>query len=193
VHPAALAEAASGAAVGAGAARPKPAMAVLEIVNEGVLKGKRFEIRSALTHIGRGDHNDIAIPDDSVSDSHAKIQKRETGWYVVDIDSTNGTYVGGRRISGEKHLVGSPDIRFGGIKMIFQVASEPVDDAKGTRAIAGMRPSRPVAVRAATIAPPEAAEAEVPEEAAARGLGWVWIGVMVLVVGTVFFVLWGRP
>jgi hypothetical protein len=31
------------------------------------------------------------------------------------------------------------------------------------------------------------------EEPRARGLGWVWIGVIVLVVGTVFFVLWGRP
>jgi pSer/pThr/pTyr-binding forkhead associated (FHA) protein len=194
VHPAALAEAAAGTAVGAGPTRARPPLAVLEIVNEGVLKGKRFEIRTALTHIGRGEHNDIAIADDSVSDSHAKIQKRETGWYVVDIGSTNGTYVGGRRISGEKHLVGSPDIRFGGIKMIFQVASEPVEDAKGTRAIAGMRPSRPVPVRAmATAAPPEAAVSDVPEERAARGLGWVWIGVMVLVVGTVFFVLWGRP
>ena len=195
IHPAAAAEAASGAAVGAGAARARPALAVLEIVNEGLLKGKRFEIRVPLTHIGRGEHNDICIADDSVSDSHAKIQKRETGWYVVDMGSTNGTYVGGRRISGEKHLVGSPDIRFGGIKMIFQVASEPVDDAKGTRAIAGMRPSRPVAVRAVNAAVPEAAAevVEVAEEKAARGLGWVWIGVMVLVVGTVFFVLWGRP
>ena len=195
IHPAALAEAAAGAAVGAATARPKPALALLEIVNEGLLKGKRFEIRTALTHVGRGEHNDICVPDDSVSDSHAKIQKRETGWYVVDMDSTNGTYVGGRRISGEKHLVGSPDIRFGGIKMIFQVAAEPLDDAKGTRAIAGMRPARmPAATgRAATPAvtvPPEVAESL--EEKPARGLGWIWIGVLVLVIGAVFFMLGGR-
>jgi pSer/pThr/pTyr-binding forkhead associated (FHA) protein len=196
VHPAALAEEASGAAVGTGAARAKPALAVLEIVNEGILKGKRFEIRTPLIHIGRGQHNDIAIADDSVSDSHAKIQKRETGWFVVDMDSTNGTYVGGRRISGEKHLVGSPDIRFGGIKMIFQVAAEAVDDAKGTRAIAGMRPARPLAPSrpaAAIGATPAAEVAEVPEEKPARGLGWVWIAVIVLIVGAVFFMLWGRP
>ena len=198
VHPAALAEEAAGSPVGAGAARAKPALAVLEIVNEGILKGKRFEIRTPLIHIGRGEHNDVAIADDSVSDSHAKIQKRETGWYVVDMDSTNGTYVGGRRISGEKHLVGSPDIRFGGIKMIFQVAAEPVDDAKGTRAIAGMRPARPLAPSrpaAASGATPAGAvvEVDVPEERPARGLGWVWIAVIVLIVGAVFFMLWGRP
>jgi pSer/pThr/pTyr-binding forkhead associated (FHA) protein len=191
VHPAAVAEEAAGAAVGTGSARVKPALAVLEIVNEGILKGKRFEIRTPLVHVGRGEHNDIAIADDSVSDSHAKIQKRETGWYVVDMDSTNGTYVGGRRISGEKHLVGSPDIRFGGIKMIFQVAAGSVDDAKGTRAIAGMRPSRPaVPSKAAATAP--AVVAEQPTEQPARGFGWVWIAVLVLVVGTLFFVMWGR-
>jgi len=195
IHPAALAEEAAGAAVGGVPARPKQVLAVLEIVNEGVLKGKRFELRSALIHVGRGEHNDICIPDDSVSDSHAKIQKRETGWYVVDMDSTNGTYVGGRRISGEKHLVGSPDIRFGGIKMIFHVAAEAVDDARGTRAIAGMRPARMPATTgrapaAAVTAPAEVAESL--EEKPARGLGWVWIGVLVLVIGAVFFMLGGR-
>lgn len=196
VHPAARAEEAAGAAVGTGAARTRPPLAVLEIVNEGILKGKRFELRTPLTHVGRGEHNDVAIADDSVSDSHAKIQKRENGWYVVDMDSTNGTYVGGRRISGEKHLVGSPDIRFGGIKMIFQVAAEPVDDAKGTRAIAGMRPTRPAptprAVPPHNIAPAAAVPAaEVQEEKPARSLGWVWIGAVVLIVGAVFFMLWG--
>jgi pSer/pThr/pTyr-binding forkhead associated (FHA) protein len=194
VHPAALAEEAAGAPVGAGTARVRPALAVLEIVNEGMLKGKRFEIRTPLTHVGRGAHNDVAVQDDSVSDSHAKIQKRENGWYVVDMDSTNGTYVGGRRISGEKHLVGSPDIRFGGIKMIFQVAADAPDDAKGTRAIAGMRPSRPApAARPAPVIAAAAAVAvtDVPEEKPARSLGWVWIGIVVLIVGAVFFMLWG--
>ena len=194
VHPAALAEEAAGAAVGSGTAKARPPLAVLEIVNEGILKGKRFEIRTPLTHVGRGEHNDVAVADDSVSDSHAKIQKRENGWYVVDMDSTNGTYVGGRRISGEKHLVGSPDIRFGGIKMIFQVAADLPDDAKGTRAIAGMRPSRPVPSPrpvSASAAVAAVAVTDVPEAKPARSLGWVWIGAIVLIVGAVFFMLWG--
>jgi predicted component of type VI protein secretion system len=167
-------------------------LGVLEIVNEGVLKGKRFEIRTPLIHIGRGDHNDVCIPDDSVSDAHAKIQKREAGWYVVDMDSTNGTYVGGRRISGEKMLVGSPDIRFGGIKMTFQVVADAADDVKGTRAIAGLRhPVQPgQAPRAAAPVPPPIV-VEPVEEDRARGLGWVWIGIIVLIVGTLFFVIWG--
>jgi hypothetical protein len=80
--------------------------------------------------------------------------------------------------------------------MIFQVAAEPVEDTKGTRAIAGMRPTRPTAPSRATAVPPATVSAPVVdpiEETRARGLGWVWIAVVVLVIGAVFFVLGGRP
>lgn len=194
VHPAALAEAASGAPAGQGASRPRPTLAITEIVNEGVHKGKRFEIHSQLTHVGRGAHNDIVIADDSVSDSHAKIQKRETGWFVVDMDSTNGTYVGGRRITHERQLIGSPDIRFGNVKMTFQVTAEQVEDTTSTRAIAGMPRASGRSSGSATVPAAAASVVSDPVEPppAGRGLGWVWLGIMVLVIGTVAFVLWGR-
>ena len=197
VHPAAVAEAAAGSAAGTGATRARSALATLEVLNEGVLKGKRFDVHSALTHVGRGAHNDIIIPDDSVSDSHAKIQKRETGWYVVDMGSTNGTYVGGRRITAERQLIGSPDVRFGGIKMIFHVAADAVDDMKSTRAIAGMPKAQPRPSagqpRAAQVAAPASVVTD-PVEAppAGRGLGWIWLAIVVLAIGTVAFILWGR-
>ncbi|HKT07352.1 MAG TPA: FHA domain-containing protein [Gemmatimonadaceae bacterium] len=98
----------------------RPVLATLEATSSGLLKGTTFEIRSHLTHIGRGAHNEIVLADDSVSDSHAKLQWRDDGWYVVDMGSTNGTYVGGRRILGEALLQGAPDLRVGGIKFIFR-------------------------------------------------------------------------
>jgi hypothetical protein len=197
VHPAAAAEAAASAPVGQGVTRSRTALAALEIVNEGVLKGKRFEVFTALTHVGRGAHNDIIVPDDSVSDSHAKIQKRETGWFVVDMGSTNGTYVGGRRITGERQLIGSPDVRFGGIKMTFQVAADAVDDTKSTRAIAGMpkaQPRPPGAAAPRSAPAPAAVVMSDPVEAApaGRGLGWIWLAIVVLAMGTLAFILWGR-
>jgi len=196
VHPAAVAEAASGAPAGQGATTSRVPLAVAEILNEGVLKGKRFEIFTPLTHVGRGAHNDISIPDDSVSESHAKIQKREAGWFVVDMDSTNGTYVGGRRITGERQLIGSPDIRFGGIKMIFQVAAAPMDDAKSTRAITGMPRGQPRSAPTPAARPASAPSSIVNDPVepppAGRGLGWVWLGIVILVIGTLVFVLWGR-
>lgn len=134
-------------------------LATLEVRSTGLLQGRSFEIHTPLTHIGRGAHNDVVLADDSISDSHAKVQRREDGWYVVDLDSTNGTYVGGRRILGEAPLNGAPDLRVGGIKFIFRptgvdagVAGAPdvsglgtqgYDSAAGagqTRAIAALTP-----------------------------------------------------
>lgn len=104
----------------ADAAPVRPVLATLEVTSTGVLQGQTFEIRSALTHIGRGAHNEVVLADDSVSDSHAKLQRRDDGWYVVDVASTNGTYVGGQRILGDARLQGAPDLRVGGIKFIFR-------------------------------------------------------------------------
>jgi len=100
---------------------PRAPMATLEVISSGLLKGTIMEVRSPLAHVGRGTHNDIVIADESVSDSHAKLQRRDDGWYVVDMGSTNGTYVGGRRIESESPLVGAPDVRFGSVKFIFRM------------------------------------------------------------------------
>ena len=113
-------------------------LATLEIINEGPLKGTKFEIHSALTNVGRGSFNDVVLADESVSDSHAKIQKRDAGWFIVDQDSTNGTYVGGRRVQGEQRVEGAPDVRFGGIKMTFRPVASAADEGGGTRAIAAV-------------------------------------------------------
>lgn len=48
---------------------------------------------------GRGPHNDVVIPDSGVSTRHAKITYLGKGMFeVIDLDSTNGTYVNGFRI-----------------------------------------------------------------------------------------------
>jgi pSer/pThr/pTyr-binding forkhead associated (FHA) protein len=115
----------------------RPVLGSLGVKSSGLLNGTTFEIRSHLTHIGRGAHNEIVLADDSVSDSHAKLQLRDDGWYVVDMGSTNGTYVGGRRILGEALLQGAPDLRVGGIKFIFR----PTESGAGLAAGSGESPS----------------------------------------------------
>ena len=119
----------------------RPVLATLEVKSSGLLNGTSFEIRSALTHVGRGAHNEIVLADDSVSDSHAKLQMRDDGWYVVDMGSTNGTYVGGRRILGEALLEGASDLRVGGIKFIFRptgAAASGGEIGGGLRGLAGV-------------------------------------------------------
>jgi pSer/pThr/pTyr-binding forkhead associated (FHA) protein len=165
---------------------PRPELASLEVLNEGPSKGTRFAIRSALTHVGRGAHNDVRLADDSVSETHAKLQRRDDGWYVVDMDSTNGTYVGGTRINGERRLDGSPDVRFGGMKMRFAPADAgPEGDGKGTRAIASVERLR------RTV--PAAAPAQPAPEPVRSGMSiWVWVASVLLLAAAAFFLLGGR-
>lgn len=143
-------------------------LATLEVINEGPMKGTKFEIHTPLTNVGRGPHNDIPLQDESVSDSHAKILKREGNWWLVDQGSTNGSYVGGRRVQGEQQLTGAPDVRFGSIKMMFKPAQlSAEDEGKGTRAIAafGVDAARKAAEKKRTTqAAPAPEPAQLPAE-----------------------------
>ena len=185
---------------------PRPVLATLESLNEGPDKGKRYTLRTPLAHVGRGAHNDVRLDDESVSETHAKLQKREDGWYVVDMQSTNGTYVGGTRIPNERRLDGSPDVRFGGLKMRFTGHDSAAEtEAKGTRAIAAIerkpRPSfTPISSPTLEPATPAAAPTEAsPAHAAAAVEGksggmpaWIWIVVALVVAAGVLFFLKGR-
>jgi pSer/pThr/pTyr-binding forkhead associated (FHA) protein len=123
-------------------ASPEPPilLATLEIINEGALKGTRFRIERPIAHIGRSPSNEIRLRDESVSGSHATLTRRGAQWVVLDLGSTNGTYVDGQRISGEGVLSGVSEIRFGGIKMVFRpIAGSADDDLMSTRVIVGNR------------------------------------------------------
>ena len=78
-------------------------------------------------NIGRADYNDLVVPDPSVSTSHAKLQRREGVWVLVDLDSTNGTFVDGERVKGDAPLAPGATVRFGDVQLVF----EPTDDALG--------------------------------------------------------------
>lgn len=47
---------------------------------------------------GRGENCDVIIDEQSASRRHAEIIKKEDGWHVVDLKSTNGTWVNSERV-----------------------------------------------------------------------------------------------
>src|SRR6184192_1702018 len=95
------------------------------LVRSGGLAGQRLSVKTPVVNIGRADYNDLVIPDPSVSTSHAKLQRREGVWVLVDLDSTNGTLVDGERVKGEAPLAPGATVRFGDVQLVF----EPADDA----------------------------------------------------------------
>lgn len=62
-------------------------------------KANELVIRQDVMTIGRKQDNDLCLKDTTVSTHHAKILRDGDTRYVQDLDSTNGTYVNGERIS----------------------------------------------------------------------------------------------
>gem|GEM_PF-408373 len=62
--------------------------------------GNRQEIQTdkAEFTIGRVPINDLALPKNNVSKRHAKIARTDSGWELIDLGSTNGTFVNGDQV-----------------------------------------------------------------------------------------------
>jgi pSer/pThr/pTyr-binding forkhead associated (FHA) protein len=139
------------------------------LIRSGNLKGQRLTVRVPVVNIGRAEYNDLVIAEDSVSGSHAKLQRREGVWVLTDNDSTNGTWVDGERVQGEVMLGPGSVVRFGEISVLF----EPTDDHLGTGAGSGTKvmgairtPAPPPPAAPAAAPPPLPASPEPMREAA---------------------------
>jgi hypothetical protein len=70
------------------------------------------------THVFHGDttvgrQGNLTITDDHASSHHALLQSAHGLWYVEDLDSTNGTYLNGRRIYASQRLKKGDKVRIG--------------------------------------------------------------------------------
>ncbi len=76
--------------------------------------------RPVLT-LGRDPNNDEIIDHPAVSRFHARIYKRSDGsWAIADLNSTNGTFVSGKQVIGERVLLSGDNIRIGSCSLVFQ-------------------------------------------------------------------------
>ena len=132
------------------------------LVKSGTLKGQRLQVRTPVANVGRADYNDLVIADGSVSTSHAKLQRREGVWVLVDLDSTNGTFVDGERVHGESPLAPGAAVRFGDVQLVF----EPTDDALAVAKGGGTQVLR--TPHSVPPAPPKPAPPKPPPAAKAR-------------------------
>ena len=78
-------------------------------------RGHRFTLSNVLT-VGRNTDCDISVPDDAfMSGHHARIEVRPEGAWVVDLGSTNGSFVNGRRVETERQVHKGDRVQFGGV------------------------------------------------------------------------------
>ena len=145
------------------AARPASTVLANFLVRAGALKGQRLIVKTPVVNIGRADYNDIVFPDESVSTTHAKLQRREGVWVLVDLDSTNGTFIDGDQVKGEAPLAPGAAVRFGDVSTVFEPTDDSVGVEKGgsTRVIEVMTMS-PHPPKAAAAPPPPSAPKPAP-------------------------------
>jgi len=87
-------------------------MARLVLLSEG-LTGQTYELKSEKTTVGRLPDNAFQIPEASVSSHHCEITLRGSELFVHDLDSTNGTFLGGKRISSPTQITLGTPIKVG--------------------------------------------------------------------------------
>ena len=82
--------------------------------------------------IGRSEESTIQIQDPTVSNHHAIIEDRDDRYWLIDLKSSNGTFVNGRRIT-ETIIIDDDVIHFGVCKKIF--TNETLHDQAPTNSI----------------------------------------------------------
>src|SRR5213082_1575950 len=149
-------------------ARPAGAAFASFLVRSGGLMGRRLPVKTPVVNLGRADYNDIVLPDPSVSTSHAKLQRREGVWVLVDLDSTNGTFVEGERVSGEAPLGPGTMVRLGDVQLLFEPADEKQSVLKGggTQVLRTPHSSAPPGPPASAAPPPAPAPPPPPPRSA---------------------------
>jgi pSer/pThr/pTyr-binding forkhead associated (FHA) protein len=94
-------------------AKPRRGTPTAVAIVEGANKGEVISLDGAPLLIGRGNDAAIRLDDDYVSTRHARIGSSGDQWYVEDLGSTNGTYVGNSRISQATAISLGTQVRIG--------------------------------------------------------------------------------
>ncbi len=90
------------------------------VYNPGELGEVEFAIEGAAVTIGRAESQTICIPHKSLSRSHARIEPDGGSYFIVDLDSKNGTFVNGARVHRSEIRHGDT-ISLGDLDLLFRV------------------------------------------------------------------------
>ncbi|MDO5309551.1 MAG: FHA domain-containing protein, partial [Planctomycetia bacterium] len=86
--------------------------------------GRRFVLPDDDVYIGRAPTNDLRLKDMEASRRHAKIKRVDNERFLVDLNSSNGVYVNGKRVKSHR-LANGERIQIG--KTVILFASRTVD------------------------------------------------------------------
>ncbi|POH59483.1 FhaA domain-containing protein [Arthrobacter glacialis] len=85
------------------------------------IDGQRYSLNAQSIILGRSTDADILIDDTGVSRKHLEIRTQGTATTAVDLGSTNGSYVDGRRVNGTAPLHDGSTITMGHTQITFRI------------------------------------------------------------------------
>jgi hypothetical protein len=85
------------------------------------IDGQRYSLNAASVVLGRSSEADILIDDTGVSRRHLEVRTGPGTAQAVDLGSTNGSYVNGRKIVGSSELTDGSTIMMGRTKITFRL------------------------------------------------------------------------
>src|SRR3954447_14985471 len=91
---------------------PRPSLRTL-VVTEGSLRGTTLTLGQAPVLIGRAPESTLVLDDDYASARHARIYPQDGEWFVEDLGSTNGTFIGSNRLAQPVRLEAGVPVRVG--------------------------------------------------------------------------------
>ena len=135
-------------------ASPAPT-AQLSITDEKGVAQTQPMTQSMLT-VGRSSGNDIVLKERSVSSRHARLEYSAAGWKVIDVGSTNGTYLGTRKLEVDVPYSWSPgdELHIGPYTLVWQtaVSDQPETYQPALAVVEPMRPAQPVPASSSAMA-----------------------------------------
>ncbi len=93
--------------------------------NEGITKEVEWNIEGSI-FIGRSDICDVYFNDESLSKQHFVVEITLSGCYIEDLDTTNGTFVNGVKMTGRRRISDGDVVTAGREKFIFHTLGSEV-------------------------------------------------------------------
>ena len=98
-------------------------MVKLVILTQG-MAGRAHELKADRTTIGRVEDNVFQIVEPSVSSHHCEVLLRGKDVVVKDLDSTNGTFINGEKVT-ESVLQPGQTLRLGNVELRLDTGAPP--------------------------------------------------------------------
>jgi hypothetical protein len=142
-----------------GSRRPQASL----VVRQGARAGTVFPLTADSVVLGREEGVDISLRDPEVSRQHARVSWQAGTYVLEDLGSTNGTFLNGMQITGQRPLRPGDSIGLGQTILVLQpqAAAEPTAPMPTPRPAAAQPPAQPAYVPPPPPpppAPPAAAE-----------------------------------